>query len=271
MRIQAGKRLKAAANRINARSRIAIGQVFLLVGVLWLAIAMGLVPSERQAVLTGRAKICEEIAVFGSALVERNDIPTLDAALRAVAARNPDILSLGLRKENGTLLIQTGNHASEWANASDAAVDSRFLVPISVNDKSWGKVEVRFKSTEAARHRRLAPLAAGEAYRLYRLGDDGRFPALSSQNAPAPRPVKGRPAARALGAGYACRGTARRRAAASGSCWPTRPSPPSSAARAMKCLARAPRSSSGWLRRRVHLPNSPGRGPCAKASRSASS
>jgi PAS domain S-box-containing protein len=147
MAFNAKKHLRAVGNRINARSRIAIGLVFLLVGVLWLAIAMGMIPNERQATIAGRAKICEAIAVYGSAFVERGDIAALDAALRAVVARNPDILSAALRRDNGTVLIQVGNH-SRWGMKSSESFDSDIRVPIFVDGKNWGAMEVRFKSTE---------------------------------------------------------------------------------------------------------------------------
>ena len=142
------KYFKSIANRIPARSRIAIGLVFLLVGVLCLAMTLGLIPSERQAVMAGRGKICEEIAVFGSEFVQRNDLAGLDEALRAVAERNPDILSAALRKQDGTILIQIGDHVANWGN-TERTVDAKFGVPIFVGTKHWGEIEVRFKSAEA--------------------------------------------------------------------------------------------------------------------------
>jgi len=148
MVFNARKILKAATNRISARSRIAIGQVFLLIGVLCLAITLGLIPSDREAVMAGRGKICEEIAVFGSTFVERKDLAGLDASLRAVAERNPDILSAALRQEDGKILIQIGDHAANWADTQNT-VDAKFRVPIFVDSRKWGEVEVRFKSTEA--------------------------------------------------------------------------------------------------------------------------
>src|SRR6185437_8862924 len=130
------------------RSRIAIGQVFLLMGVLWMATAMGLVPSQREAVLAGRGKICEAIAVFGSAFVESGDMVSLDASLRAVAARNPDILSQGLRREDGTILIQIGDHFSKWDKVAANDFAAKCLVPITDGNKRWGKVEVQIQRTE---------------------------------------------------------------------------------------------------------------------------
>jgi len=138
---------KSAANCLSARTRISIGLVLLLVGVLCMAMTLGLIPSERQAVMAGRGKICEEIAVFGSEFVQRSDLPGLDEALHAVAARNPDILSAALRQEDGKILIQIGDHTN-W-NSSERSVDAKFGVPILVDGKRWGELEVRFKSAES--------------------------------------------------------------------------------------------------------------------------
>src|SRR5207248_2266404 len=109
--------------RISARSRIAIGQVFLLVGVLWMAIAMGLVPDERAATVAGRAKFCEAVAVNGSAFVERGDLDALQAALRAILARDTDVLSAALRQADGKVLIEIGDHVSKWGGPN-ASIDS---------------------------------------------------------------------------------------------------------------------------------------------------
>jgi hypothetical protein len=63
--------LKAAVNRISARNRIVIGQVFLLVSVLWLAMTLGMVPSEQDAARKTRASLCETVAIYGTVFVER--------------------------------------------------------------------------------------------------------------------------------------------------------------------------------------------------------
>jgi hypothetical protein len=42
--------------------------------------------------MSGRATLSETIAVNASAFVARNDMAGLDAVLRTVAQRNPDIL-----------------------------------------------------------------------------------------------------------------------------------------------------------------------------------
>ncbi|MDB5302750.1 MAG: rpfC 3 [Phycisphaerales bacterium] len=132
-------------NRVSARSRIAIGQVLLLVSVLWLAIALGIVPSERSAIMSGRAKLCEAIAINSSAFLEHNDVPALKAALRAVAERDSDILAARVLNKNGAVLTEIGDRAAAEKTYGKASLDSDIFVPIYANDRKWGTVDIRFR------------------------------------------------------------------------------------------------------------------------------
>ncbi len=149
MPINATKFLQAAANRISARSRIALGLGFLLVAVLWMAIALGLVPSEHNAIVAGRATFCESIAVYGSAFVERNDLTALDSCLRGVLSRNGDVLSAAIRRTDGKVIVEVGDHVAQWDTAKDGTVDSNIYVPIYAGDAKWGTVELRFRPIDS--------------------------------------------------------------------------------------------------------------------------
>jgi PAS domain S-box-containing protein len=130
-------------NRIPARVKIVFGLQLLLISAMALAIALGYVPNNQAATMNGRATLSETIAVNASAFVSRGDMVGLDAVLRTVASRNSDIVSLGVRKVNGFLITDIGNHAAHWSNASDDA--ARVFVPIFWQDKTWGSVEIRFQ------------------------------------------------------------------------------------------------------------------------------
>ena len=99
-------------NRISIRLKIVFGLQLLLLSALALAIALGFVPNNQAATMSGRATLAETIAVSTSAFVTRGDMVGLDAVLRTVARRNPDIVSLGVRKADGFLIIDIGNHAA---------------------------------------------------------------------------------------------------------------------------------------------------------------
>jgi PAS domain S-box-containing protein len=132
--------------RVSARTRIAIGLVFLLVSVLWLGQAIGIIPNERSAIMDGRAKLCEAIAVNSSVFAERGEAKALEATLRAMISRDPDILSVAVRGQDGKILDEVGDHVANWGKLTgSAALESYVFVPIYANDKKWGTVEVRFR------------------------------------------------------------------------------------------------------------------------------
>jgi len=133
-------------NRIPVRLKIVFGLQLLLISAMALAIMVGFVPNNQAAAMSGRATLAEAIAVNASAFVTRGDMVDLDAVLRAVAKRNPDILSLGVRKADGFLISDIGNHAAHWNNSTDrASAGSHVLVPIFSQNKTWGSVEMCFQ------------------------------------------------------------------------------------------------------------------------------
>ena len=136
---------------ISSRSRIVLGQVVLLVSVLLGAIALGFLPSQRDTIMQGRAALCEIIALNTSAFVVRDDLGALDATLEAVVQRNEDILSAAVRKADGSLLVEIGDHSENWkTEESDVPTDTFVYVPIRAGEQPWGTVEVRFNPIKQA-------------------------------------------------------------------------------------------------------------------------
>ena len=142
--------LKNVVDRISARTRIVFGLFLLLVGVLLLAITLGIVPNERRAEMAGRGKLCEAIAVQCSISVARGEVDRLSATLKPMLSRDEDILSAGVRREDGTLVSQYGDHAANWTNVNEnAPLDSNIFVPIYSGDSRWGSLEMRFRPLSA--------------------------------------------------------------------------------------------------------------------------
>jgi PAS domain S-box-containing protein len=131
--------------RLSARARIAMGQIALLVSVLLLAVALGLMPSPNEAIVDGRAQLCESIAINSSVIATRGDTEGLKAALQAIASRDKDIVSIGVRGSDGKLMVSQGDHARGWNNRRESAQGTCIEVPIFSNEKPWGKVEVIFR------------------------------------------------------------------------------------------------------------------------------
>ena len=87
--------------RMSATTRIVLGLSCLTLSVLLIGTSLGLAPDEYGARMQGRSRLCEAIAVNGSLFVTRGDAAGLESCLETAVARNPDILSAGIRREDG--------------------------------------------------------------------------------------------------------------------------------------------------------------------------
>ena len=131
---------------LTTRTRIAIGLTCLLVSVLLLATMLGVVPDRDRAVIEGRSALCEAIAVNSSLLVTQQDLKRLEVILQTTVRRNQDILSAAVRRDNGKVLIEAGNHQACWDPPPDGrSTATQVQVPIRAGSEKWGSVEIRFR------------------------------------------------------------------------------------------------------------------------------
>ncbi|MFK8047129.1 MAG: response regulator [Halioglobus sp.] len=122
--------------------RIAMGQCSVLITLLLLAAFIGLIPDRDNAVIQGRASLAEAIAANSSIFITRADLRRMEANLRLVLSRNPDILSAAVRKVDESPIVTVGDHESHWLVEGDS--NSQLSVPIWEGEKRWGQMELRF-------------------------------------------------------------------------------------------------------------------------------
>ena len=105
----------------------------------------GIVPDQRQQLAETRKVLCESIAVQLSSLIDDEDKTAMQSTMGELVNRNPDLLSLGLRLEEGGLLASTVNHDSDWniENTEQSTLD-QVRVPLYKSNQPWGTVEVKF-------------------------------------------------------------------------------------------------------------------------------
>lgn len=136
----------------NAKARIVLGLVGVMISLVMLAFFLNLVPDRTTAVLQGRASLAEAIAVYSTALIKAEKVQPanrqrLEMDFNLLAERNADLLSLCLRQENGEVLIATGDHLTSWRERSgEYSLDSQVKVPLWAGDQKWGQLELRFQS-----------------------------------------------------------------------------------------------------------------------------
>lgn len=131
---------------LTAKTRITIGLVCMLLSVLSAAMLIGIVPEPKTAVMAGRADLCEAIAVCSSDYISRGELRRLEFLLESVVDRNEDVLSAGVRQNDGTLAVEIGNHTAHWEQRStDRSTDTHVVVPIRSGPTKWGGVELKFR------------------------------------------------------------------------------------------------------------------------------
>ena len=129
----------------NPRTYIAFGLAFLVMSLLLAAAAFGLIPDRVGAVRDGRTVLSESVAAAGTALATRGDPALLESTLRLIVQRNPDVLSMAMRRADGRLLVAVGDHQALWiADTENLSTDTQMQVPIMAGDTRWGQLEIRY-------------------------------------------------------------------------------------------------------------------------------
>lgn len=133
---------------MNPVVRLSFGlSLFLMTLLLGLEV-FGILPDPQQAILDARKKTCESLAIYGSLAIQENNFNAIQTTIDILKHRNPDILSMALRTENGAVLAVTGDHADHWHETDGkASTEQNVKVPL-FRDKAgmvrWGRFEVSF-------------------------------------------------------------------------------------------------------------------------------
>ncbi len=108
--------------------------------------ALGLLPDPKQEVMTGRMRFCESLAFAFATMASKVDLGSIETFLGSIASRHEDVESIGLRRADGPLLVDIGEHNATWtALAGDESTETQIVVPVNAAHEPWGTIEVRFK------------------------------------------------------------------------------------------------------------------------------
>ena len=136
---------------LSTRTHLALGLSSMVLSMLLVALHFGLIPDRDGAVRAGRVALAEAVAASTTALMDEQEDSQLRNLLGFIVRRNPDLLSIGLRRVDGVLLIEFGEHESQWQKQSKAvSTDAQLIVPILQGTAHWGHAELRFVPLGAA-------------------------------------------------------------------------------------------------------------------------
>ncbi|MGB5539519.1 MAG: diguanylate cyclase [Gammaproteobacteria bacterium] len=141
--------------RLGPAMRISLGLIMAVVSIILLSDLIGIIPDRSSAVIDGRKRIAETVAVQYSMTIRKNDYDSIAASLKMLVERNDDVLSAALRAENGRLIAVSGDHEARWdTSLGDKSTATQMQVPLYKNARlkqKWGSVELRFRPVNRTR------------------------------------------------------------------------------------------------------------------------
>ncbi|MDO6452052.1 ATP-binding protein [Neptunomonas phycophila] len=130
-------------------ARIAIGQISIVISMVMVAALLGLFPDVSNSTRLHRVTLAETIAANGSIFITRSDLQRMNATLEVTVSRNEELLSAGVRRKDGRLMVDVGDHSQVWEPLeNDISSDTEIMVPIWEGSTQWGQIELRFTPIE---------------------------------------------------------------------------------------------------------------------------
>lgn len=126
--------------------RLSLGLVILTVSILILAQAIGLAPGAERQQLEVRKRLAETLASQVGVTISRGDELLLQYLLESSVERNPEILSVAVRRNDGVLVAQTKDHGLHWAKARpNESSPTHIRFPIMINGAKRAEFELSFE------------------------------------------------------------------------------------------------------------------------------
>ncbi len=135
---------------LSAKARITIGLVCLMISLMVTVISVGIGPNERLSVMRGRAALAESMAIDCSIHLNNNRMRDIQRLLETLVNRNPQVMSAGVRRNNGRLAVEVNQHAKSWESGQQQTAETHAAVPLQVGKAHWGQVELRFHPIQAS-------------------------------------------------------------------------------------------------------------------------
>jgi diguanylate cyclase (GGDEF)-like protein/PAS domain S-box-containing protein len=133
---------------LTPASRLAIGLVSLTVSILlFLDLTLGIMPDRADLAKKVRQATAESLAVQVTSLLQDKGSVDLVPVLQQVVQRNTEVKSIGLRTEDGRLVMDVGDHLKNWSPPpGDRSTIDDLRVPIFSGKERWGTIEIAFQS-----------------------------------------------------------------------------------------------------------------------------
>ena len=135
--------------KISSVQRLAFGVTCVFVSLVLFGAFLGLVPDERSLKIDARARVSEALAIQLASFAMQGDYDAVSAAIGGIVARDPKILSIGVRKADGEIVASSQEHARNWGTAAGQGSSPTHVdVPLMSDNAHWGDVEITFRDLD---------------------------------------------------------------------------------------------------------------------------
>ncbi len=127
----------------STTTRIALGLTSLSIGCLLVVLYLGMIPDVIRTESEGRCALAESVAVQCCLAAQHNDFKTMRAVLGELVVRNDSIVSAAVRRSDGDIAVEVGDHPAHWHDSSEnLRPGAQLQVPIFLGRKTWGSLEI---------------------------------------------------------------------------------------------------------------------------------
>ncbi|MEO8409381.1 MAG: diguanylate cyclase [Propionivibrio sp.] len=144
--------------KFGAITRLSLGLTALSLMLLMVGdFLFGLSANDSLIVKQIRKRVAENVTAQVIVMIEHDDEVLLGKTFSRVLAQDREMRSLAVRREDGSLSIERGDHPAHWRmptpdRGEDAAFSSleQVSVPIFANQVRWGRLEISFAPHSAS-------------------------------------------------------------------------------------------------------------------------
>ena len=131
--------------KMSSTARIVLSLVALATSLLLIAGTLGFFPDRAAGTIDARTRLSEALSITFASMATHVDTDTVEKMFQSVADRNADLRSIGLRRRDGILLVDIGNHNEVWdPNQGEKSSEVQIIVPVEGSGGRWGSVEITF-------------------------------------------------------------------------------------------------------------------------------
>jgi PAS domain S-box-containing protein len=130
---------------LTPKTRVSFGLVGIIVSVVMLGSYLEIIPDSDALLRQSRATLAETIAIYSSGMAGEAPPERIRGDFEVLLERNPDLVSIGLRRENGDIYSETEGHGENWQKMDgEYSSKGQLRVPIQAGVQKWGQLELRF-------------------------------------------------------------------------------------------------------------------------------